>query len=356
MTRTQHHKSHTESCSLAGNCRVGVQDGLELFVDSLVSKSHGSDSETKTGTVQNDVCVLVVCRVAIVNHNLAQIICHLTTMTGIDETQSKQRSTVGVCGRSASWQVWLQHRTTLRQISLVDHTQSCSGGELGPVIGLPEPLKVGSKERVVSGSHVHEGILESHCRVENGVSSIQHFFRRVENRKIGVVIVGQERDVKVAGWHARKDSSKLDDVFVLLVQGWVSVENLGCLCEQLLGGHADEVECYLESNEHFLARFEQILENPVHQLEVVQLDNDFGDDCVVWVGQRNKTQDQRVQDLGPEIDVVGHCGAAGENVAYEIHDELVVLALADQVIEDGLDDVQSITLEGNSKRELVLAF
>jgi hypothetical protein len=70
-------------------------------------------------------------------------------LSRIDQTQSKQRASLGkLARRGAAWQVRPNNTDTVHPRTAVDETERSGRGELGPVRGSSQPVEVLAEEPV----------------------------------------------------------------------------------------------------------------------------------------------------------------------------------------------------------------
>lgn len=99
-----------------------------------------------------------------------------STMVGVNETESEQTSSLRVVARGRAiglGKVRLKDGLALREVALVDDSESGGGRKLGPVGGAREPIEVLAEEEVRGGSGVGEGVHESDGRVVDRLARLE---------------------------------------------------------------------------------------------------------------------------------------------------------------------------------------
>jgi hypothetical protein len=188
--RAEHDEAHRVTSGLSCDGRVVEEDVTEVIVHlcrhkevskpsscarspllTVVRRSHRSDTQSESSSVLDDL---------VLRSGLERILqvgeCLGSSVVGVDETESEQTSSLGVVARGRTvglGEVGVENGFALREVALVDDSESGSGGELGPVGGAREPVEVLAEEEVRGGSRVGECVHEGDRRVIDRLARLE---------------------------------------------------------------------------------------------------------------------------------------------------------------------------------------
>mmetsp|Transcript_19466 Transcript_19466/g.54719 ORF Transcript_19466/g.54719 Transcript_19466/m.54719 type:complete len:464 (-) Transcript_19466:231-1622(-) len=199
-----------EACRLSSDRRVGVQHRLELVVDLGVPRAESAQAEPQARAMLHDLGVLLLpTRGA--PERLEQKVPHGGPLLGVDEAQSVQRAALRVRAAAAGplGHVRGHQGPALAEMPLVDHTEPCSGAELGPVGRARQPVQVLAQKSVDSRASVHQRIGTDSGPVAHAVAALDAGLDVLQDLQVGVVVVVQELQVELDGEVSQQNGPKL---------------------------------------------------------------------------------------------------------------------------------------------------